>query len=259
MANRDGTPLWYELITDDPDAAQDFYGTVLGWAFSRLQGGPVGDYRPFDAPGGEGVGGVMRMPDHAKGMPATWLVYFGVSDVDAMTQKAHALGASVKVEPTDIPNVGRFSFLTDPQGARFYLMCGIGEGDSTAFAPMKPGHCSWNELVTSDQKAALDFYGQLFGWEKMGSMPMDGAGEYTFIGHDDDMIGAMMEGSDRSTEPFWNFAFTVSDIDSAKAAVESGGGTVAYGPLELPGDKGHWMIQSNDPHGTKVMFTGKRK
>ena len=257
MISRDGTLLWYELITDDPDAAQDFYGPVIGWTFSRMQGRPESDYRSFDAPDGEGVGGVMRTPDHAKGMPATWLVYFGVSDVDSMTDKARALGARVEIEPTDIPDVGRFSFLSDPQGARFYLMRGIGDGNSPAFAPMRPGHCSWNELVTSDQTAALDFYGQLFGWRKMGSMPMEGMGDYTFIGQDDDMIGAMMDMPDKA--PCWNFAFTVPDVDAVRAAVESGGGTVVYGPMELPGDEGDWVIQVNDPQGATVMFTGKRK
>ena len=63
----------------------------------------------------------------------------------------------------------------------FYLMRGDSDGQSTAFAPMKAGHRSWNELVTSDQEAALDFYGALFGWTKTGAMPMGEMGEYAFV------------------------------------------------------------------------------
>ncbi|WP_099826277.1 VOC family protein [Oceaniglobus indicus] len=259
MANRDGTPIWYELMTDAPDAAQDFYGSVMGWKFRKPPGGLDRDYRIFSTPDGEGVGGVMRTPDHAKGRPAKWDVYFGVADVDAMSTKVKKLGGRIHMEPQDIPGVGRFAFVSDPRGATFYLMRGDSDGQSTAFAPMKVGHCSWNELVTSDQVAALEFYGKLFGWKKTGAMPMGPNGDYTFFGQDNiDMIGAMMNAEKVGEAPFWNFAFNVPDIDTAKAAVETGGGIVTHGPMELPGDEGDWLIQTNDPQGAKAMFVGKR-
>ncbi len=260
MTNRDGTPIWYELMTDAPDPAQDFYGAVMGWTFQKPPGGMEHDYRTFTATDGEGVGGVMRLPKEAKGMPPIWAVYFGVADVDAMAAKVKKLGGSVHMPPQDIPGVGRFAYLADPQGAMFYLMRGDSDADSTAFAPMKSGHCSWNELVTSDQTAALDFYSSLFGWKKTGAMPMGPMGDYTFFGKGKvEMIGAMMNAPDTDKPPFWNFAFTVPDIDVAKTAVERGGGTITHGPMELPGDQGDWLIQANDPQGAKVMFTGKRR
>lgn len=258
MTNRDGTPIWYELMTDAPEDAAEFYGKVMGWTYHTPPGGLERDYRIFHA-GGAGVGGVTRAPEGAAFAPI-WAVYFGVADVDGAAEKAGALGARIHMQPQDIPGVGRFAFLADPQGGMFYLMRGDSDADSTAFAPMKAGHCSWNELVTSDQKAALDFYGKLFGWKKTGSMPMGEAGEYTFIGKDDvEMIGAMMDAREAGAAPYWNFAFTVSDIDAAKAAVETGGGRIVYGPIELPGDQGDWLIQADDPHGARVMFSGKRK
>lgn len=257
MTNRDGTPIWYELMTDAPDAAQDFYGAVMNWTFQKPPGGLERDYRIFAATDGEGVGGVMKAPDGASFAPI-WAVYFGVADVDAMAAKVASLGGSVHMEPQDIPGVGRFAFVADPQGAMFYLMRGDSDADSTAFAPMKAGHCCWNELVTSDQTAALDFYGALFGWKKTGAMPMGDMGDYTFIGAADDMIGAMMNAPNPGAAPFWNFAFSVGNIDTAKSAVESGGGLITNGPIELPGDQGDWLIQANDAQGAKVMFVGKR-
>jgi predicted enzyme related to lactoylglutathione lyase len=50
-----------------------------------------------------------------------WLVYIGADDIDATTARAKELGATVYVEPADIPNVGRFSVLQDPAGAVFGL------------------------------------------------------------------------------------------------------------------------------------------
>lgn len=257
MTNRDGTPVWYELMTDAPDAAQDFYGKVMGWTFDKPSGGMERDYRTFAADGA-GVGGVMKAPDGASFAPI-WAIYFGVSDVDAMAAKVERLGGSIHMAPQDIPGVGRFAFVADPQGAMFYLMRGDSDADSTAFDQMAPGHCCWNELVTSDQRAALDFYGALFGWTKTGAMPMPGMGDYTFIGRDDaDMFGAMMDAPVPGTPPAWHVAFAVADIDTTKAAVEAGGGKVREGPMELPGDQGDWMIQADDPQGAKVMFVGKR-
>lgn len=258
MSTREGTPIWYELMSDKPDAAQDFYGAIMDWTFEPMPGDAAMDYRIASA-GTKTVAGVMPKPPHAQQMPSMWFVYVGVEDVDASAKKVKSLGGTVDIEPTDIPGVGRFAFCRDPQGAPFYVMRGNRDEESTAFDPKSPGHCSWNELVTSDQEAALAFYGELFGWEHGGAMPMGpGMGNYTFINHDGKMIGAVMNSPDKETRPYWNFAMTVADIDTAKAAVEKGGGKVRMGPDELPDNSG-WLIQADDPNGAKVMFTGPRK
>ncbi len=257
MTNREGTPIWYELMTTDPDAAQPFYGSIMGWSFETMPGGLERDYRVASA-NGTPVAGIMRTPDHAKDMPDIWYTYVGVIDIDSSAKRVKALGGAVDIEATEIPGVGRIAFCRDPQGAKFYLMCGASDEDSKVFAPQTPGHCSWNELVTTDQKAALEFYGKLFGWEHGGAMPMGEAGNYTFINLDGNMIGAMMNLPQKDAMPYWNFAMQVADIDKAKAAVEKGGGKIRSGPMELPDNSG-WMIQTDDSKGAKIMFTGPRK
>ena len=90
-------------------------------------------------------------------------------------------------------------------------------------------------------------------------MPMGGdMGDYTFINHNDAMIGAVMNAPDKDTKPFWNFALQVADIDAATSAVEKGGGTVRMGPSELPDDSG-WLIQASDPQGSRIMLSGPRR
>jgi predicted enzyme related to lactoylglutathione lyase len=55
-------------------------------------------------------------------IPPHWLVYFAVDDCDAKVQKATELGARVMKPAENIPGVGRFAILTDPQGAAFALL-----------------------------------------------------------------------------------------------------------------------------------------
>ena len=63
------------------------------------------------------MGGIMPIPPQAEGTPPNWGGHVTVDDVDATARKAEELGARILVPLTDIPNVGRFFVLQDPQGA----------------------------------------------------------------------------------------------------------------------------------------------
>ena len=78
--------------------------------------------------------------------------------------QAQGLGARLCKAATDIPNVGRFAVLADPQGATFAVFTPSG-GPPPAGAGSSGGF-SWHELATTDVAAALRFYGTLFGWSK---------------------------------------------------------------------------------------------
>ncbi len=111
---------WTELMTHDTDKAKDFYGKLTGWDFSPMPMGDV-DYTILKNQGKD-AGGMMAMagPDF-EGVPAHWMVYFAVTDCDATAAKAGESGGKVIMPPTDIP-VGRFSLLSDPQGAMFSII-----------------------------------------------------------------------------------------------------------------------------------------
>lgn len=113
----EGVFVWDELMTTDVDAAKAFYGDVLGWTFRDMDMGDM-TYTIWERGGGTDVGGLMARPDHVEA-PPHWLSYIGTDDVDATVEKAKGLGASVFVEPMDIPNIGRFAVLQDPVGAVF--------------------------------------------------------------------------------------------------------------------------------------------
>jgi predicted enzyme related to lactoylglutathione lyase len=75
------------------------------------------EYTEFSNQGKGGIG-MMQMPGQIPAaVPPFWMPYFQVVDCDASTAKATELGGQVTVKPMDIPNTGRFSVITDPQGA----------------------------------------------------------------------------------------------------------------------------------------------
>src|SRR5262249_12428975 len=121
MPEKHGRFVWYELMTTDMGAAQAFYSHVVGWGAqdAQMPGMPYTLFSVSEAP----VAGLMNLPEEARkmGVPPNWLGYVAVADVDASTADAKGLGATVHVEPRDIPTVGRFSVIGDPQGAAIAL------------------------------------------------------------------------------------------------------------------------------------------
>jgi predicted enzyme related to lactoylglutathione lyase len=72
--------------------------------------------------GETGVGGMMAKPEMSKDAPTAWTTYFGVDDADKIAKQVQTLGGKVLHPPTDIPTVGRFAILQDPQGAVFGVL-----------------------------------------------------------------------------------------------------------------------------------------
>jgi len=111
---------WFELQTTDVAAAKAFYTALFGWKTEEMTM-PGMPYTIISAEG-EQVAGMMTIPPQAQGMPPFWGVYISVDDADATVRKAQQLGGAVVVPPTDIPTVGRFAVLKDPQGAMITVM-----------------------------------------------------------------------------------------------------------------------------------------
>lgn len=118
--NIPGTLCWNELGTNDTQKAGEFYSTLFGWTRETHQFGPM-EYTMFQN-GDRGAGGMFKITPEMGPIPPHWLVYIAVDDCDATVQKAAELGASVMKPPDDIPGVGRFAILTDPQGAGFAVI-----------------------------------------------------------------------------------------------------------------------------------------
>ena len=115
QSKQHGAFSWCELMTTDVESAKIFYSALFGWEMQVLAM-PGMPYTLVKV-GDKGIGGIMSMPEQSGGMEPNWGAYVTVDDVDAVARRAPELGGKVLVPPQDIPNVGRFCVLQDPQGA----------------------------------------------------------------------------------------------------------------------------------------------
>jgi uncharacterized protein len=119
-APANGTFCWNELATNNLETAKKFYTELLGWKLKEGQAGGM-IYNEISA-GGQGMGGMYQMGPEFGGAPSHWMAYVAVDDVDAKAKQVEELGGKVSMQPTDIPNVGRFCVINDPTGATIALI-----------------------------------------------------------------------------------------------------------------------------------------
>ncbi|MHA6723838.1 VOC family protein [Sphingomonas sp. RS2018] len=270
MADPMGTPIWFELSTAEPDAAQNFLERVVGWRFATSPLPEHGGYRMGGPGEHDAVAGLMDGGSTAGGLPG-WSIYLAADDVDAAAARVNELGGTVHFGPADIPQVGRFAVVADPQGVIFTLMRGDSPEDSRAFVQAADGSVEgrgvWIELATPDPDGAFAFYGALFGWTKAGAMPMGPMGDYAFIGAAGPTPdcpdaqatgpGAIMSSSLTNAPARWNWYVHVPDIDVAVAAAKDAGGTLFQEPMQIPG--GEYSANIADAQGHQLGLVGPRK
>ena len=256
--NPTGDFIWYELMTTDPEGAKAFYEAVVGWAIGDAAPEFKG-YRMIARSDGGSAGGLLPItPDMQEhGAKPGWLGYINVGDVDATAASIRSAGGKVWMEPFDIPGIGRIAMVTDPQGAPFYVMKPIPPADdpnakSDVFSRSAVQRCGWNELLTTNEQAARQFYGEQFGWTSDNFMPMGDMGEYRFFDLQGEGIGAVFNTPDG--QPRWRFYFRVPSIAEAEDVIQKKGGSVTMGPMQVP--TGDWVIGGTDPQGAEFALVG---
>ncbi|MGE5236803.1 MAG: VOC family protein [Acidobacteriota bacterium] len=246
-----GRFVWYELLTDDPEAAKAFYGAVMGWGTRPWEGDttPYSIWTAGDTP----LGGVMKLlPEgEQEGEAPHWWAHVAVDDVDATARRAQQLGGRIRTPGTDIPGVGRFAVIADPQGAVIAVFKPTGE-PMPAPEPMKTGAISWHELHTTDHESAWKFYAELFGWKRTTSLDLGEMGSYVVFRHpadpEDVSMGGMFDAAkDGNLPPHWLYYVNVKEMDGALRRITSEGGKVLHGPMDVPG--GGKAAQCMDPQG----------
>lgn len=239
--------VWYELMTGDQPAAAAFYSGVVGWA--TQDSGMPGVAYTLMMVGDAQVAGIMTTPDALKaiGRPPTWSGYIAVDDVDAAEARALSLGGKVLNPAQDIPGIGRFAVVADPQGASFMLFKPLRDSPPPMPPREAPGTTGWHELRATDGPAVFDFYATLFGWTKGEALDMGPMGTYQLFEVDGVPSGAIMTLEPNATMPNWRYYFRVDAIDAAAQRVARLGGAVTMGPHEVPG--GTWVLHGRDPQG----------
>ena len=115
-----GAPAWHELYARSYAAQVDFYTGVFGWRTNIL--GDTADFRyaTFGDPASPSGGVFDANGMLPEGVPSHWVVYFGVADAAAASQRVIELGGTVIRDPWD-SEFGRFAQVSDPLGALFFL------------------------------------------------------------------------------------------------------------------------------------------
>jgi len=118
--NEPGSLCWNELGTRDTEKAKEFYPRLFDWEAGTQQMGPM-TYTILKNQGRPG-GGMYEITPEMGNLPPHWLVYFAVDDCDDKVRKAESLGGQTMKPAADIPGIGRFAILIDPQGAAFAII-----------------------------------------------------------------------------------------------------------------------------------------
>jgi uncharacterized protein len=244
--------VWYDIMTTDVNAAENFYSKVIGWQCQ--DSGMPGQSYTMLMNGDVSVGGIMAIPEENKGMPPMWMGYIGVDDVDAFARKVTTAGGKIWKEPQDIQGVGRFAVAADPHGAGFILFKGNSNTPETSHPMDTPGRFAWHELMAGNIDEATDWYASMFGWSKDEAHDMGGFVYQTMrTGGDTSSVGLMTKMPDMPA-PVWSYYVWVQGIVDAASRVTSNGGEVLMGPHEVPG--GAWIVNCRDPQGAFFNLIG---
>ena len=225
-----GTPCWTDLMTSDVEAARSFYGSLFGW---QMQVGPpdTGGYTMAEV-GGRTVAGIGALPPDSKA-PTLWATYLATADADATAAAVTAAGGTLYQEPFDVMAFGRMGVAADPAGAPFgFWQAGEHVGATLA---NEPNSMMWNECMSRDYEAAMDFYAAVFGYTYT-DMSAENA-QYSTIEVNGQMvggIGALTAEAPAGVPSHWMVYFAVEDTDATVDSATNLGASVARAAVDSP-------------------------
>jgi predicted enzyme related to lactoylglutathione lyase len=252
-AHEAGRFVWHDLMTTDVEKSKAFYTALFGWQLDEMNMGPftlylirVGDRR---------VGSLM--PE--KNIPVShWVPYISVADTDEACERVEELGGKVCIGAGDVPKLGRFAVVSDPQGAMFSPL--HRPDDAAPVAPLgeppAAGDFCWDELLTSDPDGAAEFYNGLVGWTHE-AMPMPGMTYHIMRRDGKDVAGAMQLPPDAAHPPLWLPYVAVGDVDASAATARDLGARVHMEPTDIP-QVGRFAVIGDPTGATIALFRSSR-
>ncbi len=115
-----GTIGWQDLTVPNADAVRDFYAQVVGWRHEPVDMGGYSDYNMMPPGGGPPAAGICHARGGNADLPAQWLLYITVEDLEAAAKKCTELGGEILAGPRAVGR-GRYCVIRDPAGA----VCGL--------------------------------------------------------------------------------------------------------------------------------------
>jgi len=229
-----GKVVWHDLMTTDLEASKTFFTELFGWELKEFQMGEHGTCNMIHV-GGKEIGTIVALDDKGE-IPAHWMAYVSVDDVDAAVERAKGMGGQEAWPATDIPDVGRFAVIRDPQGGHISPWKSAHEGACKEEGQqISPGEFCWEEFLARDPAEAARFYGELFGWTSE-EMDMGEMGTYTLLKTGDRGVGGIMKmPAEVEAPPHWLSYVLVEDVDATVKKIEELGGMVYKPGTDIPG------------------------
>lgn len=257
-----GAFSWSELLSRDLVGSIRFYTDLLGWELVKMPMG--GEPYYLVRVNGEDIAGMMNMPAGVPlDVPTNWGTYITVFDIDTVTAAVVPLGGTVLVPPQEIPGVGKFSTICDPDGGTFSLIS-YTEGPTGGMPPAVYTHGSitWSGLQSQDPLASHAFLSSLLNVDLEEYML---GGRTFFVIQPEDESGGTTGDLAEPYQPksagavsapvwmepdadsFWLNCVQVNDVDQLVNKVVRLGGGIILPPTDIP-DTGRYCT-IRDPQG----------
>jgi predicted enzyme related to lactoylglutathione lyase len=112
-----GSIAWRDLTVDDAETVRDFYAEVVGWKAEPVDMGGYSDFNMSAPESGSPMAGVCHRRGSNADLPAQWLMYVIVEDLERSVERCKRLGGAVVVGPKGMAQHGRYCVIRDPAGA----------------------------------------------------------------------------------------------------------------------------------------------
>ncbi|MFF4948474.1 VOC family protein [Streptomyces chattanoogensis] len=256
MATMDpGSVVWFEIDTADPQAAKDFYGSLLGWTFQTV---PVADGRTYTLITAKGaplpMGGLW---EPAAVSEEAMSLSVRSADVDTDVARLKDLGATVVAPTGPAADGGRYARLRDPRGTLFSVWqqpAGNAADQQPGPGVPLPGSMAWFEIGTADIEASKTFYADAFGWNYIHDTGVTSRPYFAAVtpGAERGSGGLGDNSTAKGTRDYAAPQFLTPDVPTAVEKAKSLGATAEAGPETTA--YGLTFARLKDPRGIRFLL-----
>jgi len=114
-----GSVGWFDLTVPDAEDVKDFYSRVVGWKYEPVPMGE-GEYHDYNMKAPESgltVTGICHKRGINNDLPAKWLLYITVENLDKSVEECRLNGGQIIAVPKSMGKYGRYCVIEDPAGA----------------------------------------------------------------------------------------------------------------------------------------------
>jgi len=235
-----GKLVWFELVSSDPAKSKAFHADLLGWTVEPQE--MAGMKFELAKAGGKEVATIRASED--KKVKSHWVPFVSVPDVDAAVGSIEQNKGKVVKAAMDVPDIGRFAVVSDPNGAEFAVFKSA-KSDDPDTDQAKQGEFVWGENLTRSKKAqatALAFYPAAVGYVASSMDVVEGKkkSKYDMVSFNGPSGAAKPRAGIVPAKPAalggqWLPWVAVDDVDATVGKVKGLKGKVVTKPHDIPG------------------------